>query len=132
MQLLVEESPKRGAKRNKTLIVFTLALFSLTLSSVALYTRNYQLEFIDNRDYPSGPMAWGRTQFGGTYLASSNAISTVISWLADGFLMSLAFAPKKRSGSESLLQAALPLPCNIPLQIVPPCILGALVSCQHG
>ncbi|EIM83546.1 uncharacterized protein STEHIDRAFT_141264 [Stereum hirsutum FP-91666 SS1] len=87
VNLLVDDPPKRGRTRNKALIAFTFVMFTLAVSFVGLYTRNYQLEFIDNRDYPGGPMAWGRTQYGSARLASSNAIGVVISWLADGFLL---------------------------------------------
>lgn len=94
VNLLVEDPPKRGRRRNKALIAFTFVMFTLAASYVGLYTRNYQLEFIDNRDYPGGPMAWGRTQYGSPRLASSNAIGVVISWLADGFLVSAVFISK--------------------------------------
>lgn len=96
MHLLVEDTPKRGHRRNKALIAFNFVMFTLAVSFVGLYTRNYQLEFIDNRDYPGGPMAWGRTQYGSARLASSNAISAVISWLADGFLVSTVFIPNEK------------------------------------
>lgn len=94
VNLLIEDPPKRGRRRNKALIAFTFVMFTLAVSFVGLYTRNYQLEFIDNRDYPGGPMAWGRTQYGSARLASSNAIGVVISWLADGFLVSVVFILK--------------------------------------
>lgn len=98
MCLLVEEPPKRGAKRNKALLAFTFVLFSLSLAFVALYSRNYQLEFIDNRDYPGGPMAWGRTQYGSAGPASGDTIAVVISWLGDGFLVSPASPLDKKIG----------------------------------
>ncbi|EIM83597.1 uncharacterized protein STEHIDRAFT_141295 [Stereum hirsutum FP-91666 SS1] len=87
MHLLIEDPPRRGTKRNKTLIVFTLVMFSLAVAYAGSYARNYQLEFIDNRDYPGGPMAWGRTQYASGPLAAFNVIGVVISWLADGFLL---------------------------------------------
>lgn len=87
MHLLIEDPPKRGAKRNKMLIAFTVVMFSLSVAYVGSYARNYQLEFIDNRNYPGGPMAWGRTQYASGPLAAFNVIGVVISWLADGFLV---------------------------------------------
>lgn len=64
-------------------------MFSLAVSFIGLYTRNFQLQFIENRNYPGGPMAWGRTQFSSARFVSPIVISVVISWLADGFLVSL-------------------------------------------
>ncbi|EIM83598.1 uncharacterized protein STEHIDRAFT_160176 [Stereum hirsutum FP-91666 SS1] len=87
IHLLVEDPPRRGAKRNQVLIAFTLIMFSLAVSFIGLYTRNFQLQFIENRNYPGGPMAWGRTQFSSARFVSPIVISVVISWLADGFLI---------------------------------------------
>lgn len=64
-------------------------MFSLAVSFIGIYTRDFQLQFIENRNYPGGPMAWGRTQFSSARFVSPIVIGVVISWLADGFLVSL-------------------------------------------
>lgn len=97
MHLLVEDPPKRGAKRNKTLIASTFVMFSLAVAYAGSYARNYQLEFIDNRNYPGGPMAWGRTQYASGPLAAFNVIGVVISWLSDGFLVHLVCLLDRKS-----------------------------------
>lgn len=88
MFALIFDPPIRGAKRNWFLIIYMIVMFSLANAFLVTSLRGLQLMFIDNREYPGGPLVWEQTQYGTPLLAGGNAMGVISVWFADGFLVS--------------------------------------------
>lgn len=87
MSALLLDPPIRGEKRNWPLVGYMIVMFSLANAFLGTSLRGLQLMFIENRNYPGGPLVWEQTQYGTSLLAGGNSMSVIAVWFADGFLV---------------------------------------------
>ncbi|KAL5492820.1 hypothetical protein ACEPAI_4268 [Sanghuangporus weigelae] len=85
--LLNIRKSRPGENRNIVLIAFTTILFVLATVFVSMDTHSLQLGFIDNREYPGGPIAYTLSKYSDVITVFPNACFIITAWLADGFLL---------------------------------------------
>ncbi|TFY61632.1 hypothetical protein EVG20_g6978 [Dentipellis fragilis] len=79
--------PQRGEKRQWPLIVYTCLLFVLGIVFISMDMHLLQADFIDNREFPGGPMAYSMAHYGDAETMVPNVSAIIAGWLADGFLL---------------------------------------------
>ncbi|KAA1473547.1 hypothetical protein DENSPDRAFT_279358 [Dentipellis sp. KUC8613] len=84
---LVWYPPQRGERRQWLLIAYTCVLFTSGIVFISMNMRSLQLAWIDNREFPGGPIGYEIAHYAGAQITVPNAVGIVTGWLADGFLL---------------------------------------------
>ncbi|KAJ6450728.1 hypothetical protein C8R47DRAFT_1230155 [Mycena vitilis] len=87
MYHLVDGPPRRHENRNLPLIAFTTVIFALGMVFVSMDLTSLRLAFVDNRNFPGGPIAYSLAQYGQPIVVIPNACAIIGDWLAAGFLL---------------------------------------------
>ncbi|KAJ6464366.1 hypothetical protein C8R45DRAFT_1023829 [Mycena sanguinolenta] len=87
MYHLIHGPRRRHENRNIPLIVFTAVLFAFGTVFVSMDLTSLKLGFVDNRNYPGGPMAYAFAQYAKPITVIPNSCSVIGDWLAAGFLL---------------------------------------------
>lgn len=74
-------------------LVFVFLLFGLATLNIAFNMRQCQQTYVNNRNYPGGPLAYLLEQGASPVIIAGNAETIVISFLADALLVSKTFFP---------------------------------------
>jgi len=84
---LIWDPPRRDEKRNWTLISYTCVIFTVGIVFIGMNMHELQLMFIDNREFPGGPIAYELSHYSDADFVIANSCAIIAGWLADGFLL---------------------------------------------
>lgn len=95
---------KNGREKiNYIFVTFVCVIFALNTVFIALNTHLQQSGYIDNRNFPGGPLAFELAQYSKAIVIAPNACFIVANWLADALLVSSTIQAEWKLNSNSIL-----------------------------
>lgn len=85
--LLIRQMNSANRKRQYCLLAFITSIFMLGTIFMGANARFTQLEFIEDRNYPGGPGAYGQAMFMAPDGMATSIAFVVGNWIMDGFLV---------------------------------------------
>jgi len=115
----------RNKKIQWHLVIYVVALFTLSTIAFGTEVKFNELAFVDDRNYPGGPLAYNFDQYNNPINVATFASSFVATWFADAFLTYRLFVFSNRSwaivvGPSILLTASIAVSAVLLNQIANP------------
>lgn len=78
-----------NGRRDWPLMAYTILMFALGTVFMATELQSLRAMFVDNREYPGGPMSYRLAQYTKPIMIVNNISGVLSGWLADGLLVSI-------------------------------------------
>ena len=84
---------RRGERVKWGIVSYTVVMFSLATVLIAANFATFSVSYIDNRQFPDGPLVYMSSVLPRTLNPVADAMAIVSNWLADGLLVSSLLDP---------------------------------------
>jgi hypothetical protein len=103
MRALTRPRSNPNRLQNRFLIAYVIVMFGLGTIFTAMNMHLSQISYIDNRNFPQGPIGYSLAMYTTWRVTVPNACSLIANWLADGLLV-LSFSTWYPSVSHFIYQ----------------------------